>query len=351
MTLVPNHEELEHALARAKSEIATLNQLLAVHEDAAVQETVRAARLLADLELANTALHESAAALEEQLHESEVLQEELETSNEELHAQTEALTESNARLLAASEEAARARADAEHANRAKSDFLTAMSHDLRTPLNAISGYADLIDAGARGPVTDAQAEDLRRIRRASQHLLSLINDILTYSRLAAAQTTFAIDEVLVDDLLRLASTMIEPQSVLKGVTFVREPCDPSAAMLGDHDKVLQIVLNLLSNALKFTRPGGTIGLGSSLAQAHVRVRVHDTGRGIPADHLASIFEPFVQVGRRLNGPEEGSGLGLAISSALARGMNGSLDVESVHGAGSTFTLTLRRAARGDVRVQ
>jgi PAS domain S-box-containing protein len=238
----------------------------------------------------------------------------------------------------------RARSEAEAANQAKASFLTTMSHELRTPLNAISGYTELLEMGVRGPVSEEQAEDLRRIKRASTHLLGLINDVLNYTKLQTTQVRFARAPFAVDEMLTAAAAMIAPQAHTKGVAFELIPVtDGSTMLLGDRDKVLQIILNLLTNAVKFTRAAGAVTLTSDAVDGVVSIHVCDTGRGIAVDQLAAVFEPFVQVGRRLSGADEGAGLGLAISRDLARGMGGDLTAISTPGEGSTFTLTLPRA--------
>jgi len=240
------------------------------------------------------------------------------------------------------EEERRARSEAEAANRAKGDFLAAMSHELRTPLNGIGGYVDLLDMGLRGPITDAQRADLDRIRRNQQHLLLLIEDVLSFARVEAGRLEVDDDSVAVDEALRSLESMIHPQVALKRVHFAYEPCDPALRARGDRDRIVQVCANLLANAIKATPAGGHITL-SALADAdHVRVRVTDTGVGIPADKLEAIFSPFTQLGRSLNNPRAGAGLGLSISRGLASAMGGSLVAESTEGEGSTFTLTLRR---------
>jgi PAS domain S-box-containing protein len=237
-----------------------------------------------------------------------------------------------------------ARAEAEAANQAKASFLTTMSHELRTPLNAILGYTELLEMGVRGPVSAEQAEDLRRVRRASTHLLGLINDVLNYTKLQTTQVRFERTPFALDEMLVAASAMIVPQARTKGVTFELIPASElPTILLGDRDKVLQIILNLLSNAVKFTRAEGYIALVADSTGADVCIQVRDTGRGIAVDQLPAVFEPFVQVGRRLSGADEGAGLGLAISRELARGMGGDLTAISTPGEGSTFTLTLPRS--------
>jgi PAS domain S-box-containing protein len=238
-----------------------------------------------------------------------------------------------------------ARREAEAANAAKAIFLTTMSHELRTPLNAISGYVDLLEMGVRGSVTDQQREDLRRIRRASQHLLSLINDILNYARLEAGTVELHLSDIVLADALGEMEGLIAPQLRAKGVAYEYRPCDRRLRVHADREKLDQIQLNLVGNAVKFTERDGRITLSCEPRDDHIRVIVEDTGRGIPRAKLQSIFDPFVQVDRHLT-PErqQGVGLGLAISRDLARAMHGDISVESDAGQGATFVLALPRYA-------
>jgi PAS domain S-box-containing protein len=243
--------------------------------------------------------------------------------------------------LLASEQAARQAAEA--ANLAKATFLATMSHELRTPLNAITGYADLLALGIRGPVSEAQLDDITRIKKSSQHLLSLINDILNFARLEAGRVEFNVSDVPVRELLADVDALVTPQMAAKGLRYQTDTCSEQLAVRGDREKIQQVLLNLMTNAIKFTDVG-SITIACRSDGPTVRIRVSDTGRGIAPEKLASIFQPFVQIDRQLTSEsQQGVGLGLAISRDLARGMGGDLTVESTLGEGSTFTLALPRA--------
>jgi signal transduction histidine kinase len=241
------------------------------------------------------------------------------------------------RLLQSEREA---RAEAEEANRAKSRFLTRMSHELRTPLNAIGGYAELIELEIHGAITNAQREALRRIQRSERHLLGLIESVLSFARVEAGTVRFDIAKVDASDLVSTAEALVEPQIHARGLQVELIDCATPRWVAADSEKACQILLNLLSNAVKFTPRNGEVTIRCASRDDAVEISVADTGLGIPADKLDSIFEPFVQVDTRLTRTQDGVGLGLAISRDLARGMGGDLSVTSTLGQGTCFTLRL-----------
>ena len=237
---------------------------------------------------------------------------------------------------------ARRAAEAEAANRAKGEFLAALSHELRTPLNAIGGYVDLMLMGIRGPVTEEQAADLERVRRSQQHLLGIINDLLNFSRIEAGHVNYSLETFPLTRLLDDVRPLIEPLALRKGQELEWRIEDERATAYADAPKVEQIMINLLTNAVKFTDHGGRITVSGLMENGRAVLRVQDNGVGIEEERISDIFEPFVQVGRSLATTQEGTGLGLAISRDLARAMDGDLRVESRPGRGSTFTVILPR---------
>ena len=229
------------------------------------------------------------------------------------------------------------------ANGAKADFLASMSHDLRTPLNAIMGYARLVADGMYGPVNDKQVAVLTRVQQANNHLLTLINDILSFSKLEAGNLELQIQPLPVARALQPLRGLIEPQLEEKGLIYEERAGPTGTSIMADVDRVTQILLNLLTNAVKFTDSGGRVSVAWDVAPETVRIHVHDTGSGIPGDQLEEVFDSFVQRTGSRHAQRRGVGLGLAISRKLARAMNGELTVASEPGRGSIFTLHLPRA--------
>ena len=250
-----------------------------------------------------------------------------------------ALLVENARLYELEREARR---EAEEANRAKSDFIAHMSHELRTPLNAIAGYVELLEMGMRGPVTDAQREDLRRIHQNQRLLLGLINDVLNFAKLESGHVEFDMSNVPLQEALEGMEALVMPQLLARSLRYELESIDPTLLVYADREKLQQILLNLLANATKYTPANGLIHVSAVAADDVVLIRVRDTGRGIPRAKLEQIFAPFVRIDTGYSRSTEGTGLGLSISRDLARGMGGDLTVESTLGEGSTFTLKLKR---------
>lgn len=239
-------------------------------------------------------------------------------------------------------------AEAERASHAKSELLGLMSHELRTPLTAIAMSVELIETGAHGPVSDAQRRDLLRVRRCQSYLVDLIDRALTFMKLGSGQLGYDIGSVSVASALATVEEMIRPQAAAKRLAFESPCAGLSLHVRADEGKLKLILINLVSNAIKFTPSGGKIAVNCVEDDDNVRIQVRDTGCGIPADELERVFEPFVQLQRPLAAPNEGSGggtgLGLAISRDLARGMGGRIFAESQRTQGSVFTLELPRAS-------
>jgi signal transduction histidine kinase len=263
-------------------------------------------------------LEEQARDLEAQMEESRMLTEQLETTNSDLG---DAVTR------------------AEAGSRAKTDFLAVMSHELRTPLNAIIGYADLLQTEVPGPLTEAQRGHLGRIRSSSFHLLDLIQDVLSFSRIEAGHEDLRIADVDVQKLARDAQTYVEQECARKGLQQELHLPEDRLVMVTDPAKLRQILLNLLNNACKFTE-NGHVRLRVNRDRDHVVFEVDDSGPGIAQENFEMIFEPFTQVDQSRTRSKDGAGLGLPVSRRLAHLLGGDLRVDSKVGEGSTFTLRL-----------
>ena len=231
----------------------------------------------------------------------------------------------------------------EQANAAKARFLAMMSHELRTPLNAIGGYTELLELGLRGPVTAEQVEDLGRIRRNRDHLLSIITDILSFARADAGHLTLHMHDVPLAAVIADTQAALGHQHEAAEVRVLFDPVPDDLRVRADRDKLQQVLLNLVTNAVRFTEPGGEVRVHTEARGDRVVLRVHDTGIGIPPEKLERIFEPFVQVDASLTRKVGGTGLGLAIARELTEAMGAHLSVESAVGEGSTFVVDLQRA--------
>jgi signal transduction histidine kinase len=247
-----------------------------------------------------------------------------------------ALAIQNARLFREIEDKSR---QLEVASQHKSEFLANMSHELRTPLNAIIGYSELLEEEAGDLDGGRLVPDLQKIATAAKHLLSLINDILDLSKIEAGRMELEVADFALPPAIDNALTLVRERATRRGITLGRTVDDRVAVIQGDERKVKQVLLNLLSNALKFTREGGRIDVQATVSEGSVQVSVADTGTGIaPEDHEA-IFEEFRQVGTA-DKKVEGTGLGLALCRKFVELHGGRIWVKSQPGQGSTFTFTL-----------
>jgi PAS domain S-box-containing protein len=268
--------------------------------------------------------------------ENERLYEELKRFSAELEDRvreaTRDLEERNLRLQWQSQEL-------EKAYRLKSEFLANMSHELRTPINALIGYAALMLDRIYGDLTPKQEEGLHRIQVSSQHLLALINDILDLAKIEAGKMPVYLERISLNELLQDIAAQMEPMIRRKGLQFNLEMPDEPVHMDTDRTKVRQIVLNLMSNAVKFTQQG-SVSLSARVQRSKVRITVSDTGIGIHPQDLEVIFEEFRQVDQSRTREYGGTGLGLSITRKLIALLGGDIAVSSQYGRGSAFTVTL-----------
>jgi signal transduction histidine kinase len=238
----------------------------------------------------------------------------------------------------------RAHEQVAEANRAKSEFLAVMSHELRTPLNAIAGYVELMSMEMDDPVTATQRAYLARIQSNERHLASMIEDVLSFAKVEAGRLSLTVQTVRVCEILGSLEPLIDPELRRKELSFTCDPGDPSLIVRADPEKLTQILVNLVANAMKFTAAGGRISVGAVRVRDRIRIWVSDTGIGIPRDHLERVFEPFFQVDRGMARSHTGMGLGLAIARDFARAMGGEVRLESEPGKGTTASLELPRQA-------
>ncbi len=248
--------------------------------------------------------------------------------------------------VAATERLREARDAAEEANRAKGVFLSTISHELRTPLNGIIGYAHLLLDGYSGELSEQQQADVQQIAKSGDHLLALIGELLDLSRIDSGEVQLATSVIDMPPVIEEAMRLTQPLAAQVGLTLSASVADGLPPVLGDAMRVQQILVNLIGNAIKFT-PNGTVKVTAERHDEQVVIQVTDTGIGIAAEHLGSIFEPFRQVDSAPTRKHGGSGLGLPISRRLARLMGGDVTVTSTVGTGSTFTLSLPAALLDD----
>jgi protein-histidine pros-kinase len=233
----------------------------------------------------------------------------------------------------------------ERANRAKDSFLATMSHELRTPLNAIIGFTGLLLMKLHGPLTADQERQLAMVQSSGKHLLSLINDLLDLARIESGKVELQLEPVACAPVLQEVVSTLQPMASTKQLGLLLDPVDPDLRVHADPRALQQILLNLTNNAIKFTRAGRVRVRAqvSPVDAARVHLSVEDTGTGISEPDLARLFEAFTQVGDAAQRKSEGTGLGLHLSRKLADLMHGHIEVTSVLGSGSCFTLVLRRA--------
>ena len=224
-------------------------------------------------------------------------------------------------------------------NDAKNRFLANMSHELRNPLNSVIGFAELLTTRELGGLSERQLRYLNHIESAGQHLLSLVNDLLDLSKVVAGQMSLHHESFELDAVITECVGQMQPQANDRGVQLAESGTE-ELSVRADRQRLLQILINLVSNGLKFTPPGGRVTVSTCREGARIRIDVTDTGPGIPQDKLDYIFDEFAQLDPVNPDAPRGTGLGLTLSRRLAELMNGHLVVSSRLGEGSTFTLTL-----------
>jgi PAS domain S-box-containing protein len=238
---------------------------------------------------------------------------------------------------------------AERANKAKSMFLSQMSHELRTPLNAIIGFADLINQQLRGPITqEGYLQDAKDIRDSGEHLLGLINDLLDLSRIEAGKLELHPEKGSLTQILDSSSRMLRPRADAAGISIMTTSMAEDVVGTFDERAIRQVMLNLMTNAIKFTPEGGKVAVAASLeADGGIKVAVSDTGIGIPEDEQANLFKPFERAAQAQTRLIEGSGLGLPICKALVEAHGGTILMDSKPGSGTTVTFTLPGSKAGE----
>jgi PAS domain S-box-containing protein len=231
---------------------------------------------------------------------------------------------------------------AEKANLAKSDFLSSMSHELRSPLNAILGFAQLMETGSPQP-TPTQKASINQILHAGWYLLELINEILDLALIESGKLSLSLEPLSLPQVLLSCQGMIEPQAQKSAIQISFPQFDSPCFVKADRTRLKQVLINLLSNAIKYNREGGSVEVVCAARSAHhLRISIRDTGKGLPAEKLAQLFQPFNRLGQE-TGTEEGTGIGLVVCKRLVELMSGTIGVESTVGVGSVFWIELELA--------
>ncbi len=298
------------------------------------QKSLEKQNLKKKLKLQNEQLLKGQEELGLALNNSQKAENELQKSHEELED----------RVMARTEELYKAKARAEKSDHAKSEFLTHMSHELRTPLNAILGFAQLIEITSEEPLTQKQKSRVREIIKGGEHLLTLINEILDLARVESGQMSLSLENIELVEIIEEVLFLLTPLAIERNINISNQISDAgqSAYVVADKTRLKQLLLNLISNAIKYNKDNGAVTLSSKINDnGMVSIDILDTGIGIPDDQLKLIFEPFKRVGG-ISETTEGTGIGLAYSLKLLEIMNGKLSVESSLGKGSTFTVEIPR---------
>jgi PAS domain S-box-containing protein len=231
-----------------------------------------------------------------------------------------------------------AKEQAERANLAKSEFLSRMSHELRTPLNAILGFAQLLELDE---LASDQADSVAQILKGGKHLLELINEVLDLARIESGRLSLSLEAVDLGEVVKEAHDLMGPLAARLNVRLERTPSETwGHHVRADRRRLAQVLLNLLGNAVKFNREGGRVTIGcEDPGEGRIRVKIEDTGYGIPPEHMANLFDPFNRLGAEQT-QVEGTGLGLALSKRLVEAMGGTIGVQSKRNEGSTFFFEL-----------